>query len=330
MRGAVALIAVALAGCKDKPPAKPPPPPAQLTGLAAVPASAKVVIGADPARLAGSPLMARAARVMLDREPTIGDRVARLAEKCGLDWRTKIASLHLVLTTEAPHPMMIATGELVEAELVRCVQGTVGTGGGSLTLTQVDGRSLYQVTEGDHVIHFAFGQADTIVLSGSRDLVLAALGTGQKVMDAPELAALIGRADTHAPLWAVGTIEPAWGQRLLKLTQGAIETPPRAFLGVVDPSTGLTAQLVAVMGSEDDAKVMESQLKPTLELISLVAQARRLGPIAAKIAGSREGDSIRFGVQLTPEEVQDMLSKVDSTAGAAQDAPPVDAGAPGD
>ncbi len=318
----VALIVCALAGCKDKARAKPPPPPAQLTGLAAVPASAKVIIGADPARLAGSPLIARAAELMIAREPGIGDRLARLAAGCKLDWRTQINSLHLALTTDSPEWMMVATGALVETELARCVQSTVGTGGGSLTLTQVEGRSLYQAVDGDHTVYFAFGQADTIVLSGSRELVIAGLGTGQKAMDAPEVAALIGRADTHAPLWAVGKLDPAAGHRLLTLVKGAIETPPKAFLGVLDATEGFQAELVAVMGSEDDAKAMESQLKPMLELISLMAQARSLGPFAAKIAGSRDGDSIRFGVKLTAQEVADLLAEVDSTAGGLQDAGP--------
>jgi len=328
-----ALVGSLAAGCKEKPRAKPAPPPAQLTGLAAVPASARVVIGADPARLAGSPLMMRAGRLMIEREPSIADRIARLADGCGLDWRTQIKSLHLVLTEDAPQVMMVATGELVETELARCVQTTVGAGGGSLSLTVVDGRTLYQVTEGDHIIYFAFGQADTIVLSAARELVLAGLGTGAKAMDAPVMKDLISRADTHAPLWAAGKVDPAWSDRLLRLLHGTIKTPPKAFLAVIDATSGLTAQLVAVMASEDDAKVMESQLKPTLELISLVAQARGLGPLAAKISGSREIDSIRFGVQLTPEEVSELLSKVDTTAPATQDAAPaptVDAGAPGD
>lgn len=334
MKVALAVaLALATAGCKgrgDK--AKPAPPPAQLTGLAAVPASARVVIGADPARLAGSPLMERAGRLMLEREPAISERIARLAEGCVFDWRTQIKSLHLVLTDDAPQVMMVATGALVETELARCVQANVGAGGGSLTLTQVDGRSLYQVTEGDRVLYFAFGQADTIVLSAARELVIAALGTGAKVMDGA-LKDLIARADTHAPMWAVGKVDPAWSQRLVRLLHGTIDTPPKAFLGVVDPTDGLRAQLTAVMSSEDDAKVMESQLKPTLELISLVAQARGLGPLAAKIEGTREGDGIRFGVALTAEEVKDLLSKVDTAPPPAQDAPPapaVDAGAPKD
>lgn len=331
---AIALAALVLgASCKDKARAKPAPPPAQLTGLAAVPASARVVIGADPARLAGSPLMARAARLMIEREPVLGERIARLAAGCGLDWQTQVESLHLALTDDAPQVLMIVTGALVETELTRCVRSTVGEGGGTVTLTQVDGRSLYQVSDQGRTIYFAFGQTDTIVLSASRELVLAGLGTGPKVMDAPEMKALIDRSDTHAPLWAAGKVDPAWSPRLLRLMNGALETPPKAFLGVVDASDGLRAQLSAVMGSEADAKVMESQLKPTLELVSLVAQARGLGPLAAKVVGVRDGDAIRFGVELTAEEVKELLSKVDTTAPAAQDAAPaptLDAGAPGD
>lgn len=327
-----AALVVAAGACKDRKPEK--KAVAELAGLAAVPASARVVIGADPDRLADSPLVARAVEGMLERDPDLSGRIERLARACGIDWRD-LESLHLALTDDAPQPVLVVTGELAEADLARCVQGTVGAGGGSLNASPVDGRTLYQVTEGQRTVFFAFGRKDTVVLSASRELVLAALGDGQKVLDASEMNALVQRADTDAPLWAVGKVDPALGNRLLRLTRGKVTTPPRAFLGVLDPTAGLKVQLAAVMATEDDAKAMESQLNPTLGLVSIAAQARGLGPLAAKIAAARDGDTVTFGVSLTDAEVNEVLSKVDSRPPPDEDAGPapsipVDAGAPGD
>jgi hypothetical protein len=341
--GRVAAVAVAslclvgVAGCKTKKARDDKQPPPDLSGLAAVPDTARVVIGADPGRLAGSMLVSRAFELMLEREPELGAQLERLTVGCDLDWRNQLDQLHLV-RTDGPDPLVVATGKLAEADLAKCVQNTVGTGGGSLTIEQVEGRTLYKVEQGTRTVFFAFGRADTVVLSGSRELVVAGLGSGPKVLDNPEMKALIDRADTHAPMWAVGQVDPGLGTRLLKLTGGRLTNPPRAFLMRLDPAAGLKADLTAVMVSEDDAKVLESQLNPTLALVSMAAQAKGLGQIAAKIAGSRERDAVRFGIELTDAEVKEVLSKVDSRPPPEQDASPgapapssvVDGGAPGD
>ena len=315
------LTAVALAAACTSKASSEKTPPAQRAGLDAVPASARVVIGADPRRLAGSELVERAVALMIAREPELGARVASLATGCGLDW-TKLESVHLAITDDAPQPMLIATGPVAEADLAKCVQSTVGAGGGSLTLQQVDGRTVYQAVEGQRTVYFAFGREDTIVLSASRELVVTGLGSGKKVLDTPEMKALVDRADTRAPLWAVGRVDPTLGQRLLRLTRGKVSTPPEAFLGKLDPTGGITVELAAVMASEDDAKALESQLIPTLQLVSLAAQVRGLGPLAAKITGSRQGDVVRFGVSLTEAEVNEVLSKVDSRPPPDEDAGP--------
>jgi hypothetical protein len=320
LRSALLAAAALAAACTSKASSE-KPPPAQLAGLDAVPASARVVIGADPRRLAGSELVARAVQLMIAREPELGTRVAALADGCGLDW-TKLASLHLAITDDAPQPMLVATGDLAEADLAKCVQSTVGAGGGSLSTEDADGRTLYRVVDNNRTVWFAFGRKDTVVLSASRDNVIAGLGTGKKALDAPEMKALIGRADTRAPLWAAGRVDQSLGQRMLRLTRGKVTTPPQAFLAKLDPQDGLTVELAAVMATEDDAKAMESQLIPTLQLISLAAQVRGLGPLAAKISGSRQGDVVRFGVSLTDAEVKEVLSKVDSRPPAEEDAGP--------
>jgi len=332
----LALVVVAtLAACTPKEKSKRAAP--ELAGLNAVPAGARVVVGADPRRLGDSPVVARAVEQMLDREPELGDRLARLAAGCQLDWR-QLESVHLAILDPsiAKQPMLVVTGPLApEADIAKCVQSVVGAGGGALTATKADGRTLYEVHEGPRSVFFAFGRKDTVVLSASRDLVIGGLGEGKKALDDAGLAGLVGRADTKSPLWAAGLVDPELGDRLLRLTRGKVSSPPKAFLAKLDPSAGLTVELAAVMATEDDAKALESQLNPTLGLVSMAAQARGLGPLAAKITGSRDRDAVKFGVSLTENEVNEVLSKVDSRTPPEEDAGPVpavpiDAGAPGD
>lgn len=330
----LALLAVALAAaaggaaCSKKAESQKTPPP-ELAGLDAVPASARVVIGASPKRLAGSALVDRAVSSMVSRDPELAARIDRLASACALDVRA-LDTVHVALTDAAAQPLLVATGPLREAELAPCLQATVGAGGGALTVEAVDGRTLYQVREGERSVWFAFGRKDTVIVSASRDLVLAGLGNGPKVYGDADMRALLQRADTKAPLWAVGRVPDDWSSRLGRLTGDRVKTPPRAFLGALDPGAGLVARLGAVMATEEDAKALESQLNPTLALVSMAAQARGLGPLAAKISGTRDGEVVTFGVELTPAEVNELLSKVDSRPPPEQDASPAAAAPAGD
>ncbi|MCA9673913.1 MAG: hypothetical protein H6709_17060 [Kofleriaceae bacterium] len=320
---AVTVVATVASGCNKKkqaPPERRPPP--ELSGLAAVPVSTRVLIGADPARLADSEIVARAFGDMLARDPDLGVRTQRLAEACALDVRTQLASVHVALTTDAPEPLLVVTGRLAEADLAKCVQTTVGAGGGQVTAHQVEGRTLYKVDDAGRVVTFGFGRADTVVVSASEKLVIEALGPGPKVLDDAEMKGLIDRADARAPLWAVGKVDGSLGQRLTRLTGGAVTTPPKAFLAALDPSAGLRVSLGAVMATVDEAKALESHVNPTLALVAIAAQARGLGQLAAKIAASRDDDVVRFGVDLTSDEVKEVLSRIDSRGPSQQDASP--------
>jgi hypothetical protein len=321
-RAIAMMLVVGALGCQHKKKTGDDVAATELSGLAAIPASARVVIGVSPARLADSDVVARAFARLLERDADLAMRVDRLAKGCGFDWRTRVQSLHVALTDAAPEPMLVATGQLEEADLAKCVQNTVGEGGGSLTVEQVEGRPLYHVIDGDHSMWFSFGTTDTVVLSGSRDLVVAGLGDGKKVMDAPELRALLQRADTRAPLWAVGRVDDKLGQRLLRITRGKVATAPRAFLASLDPSDGLHADLAAVTASAEDAKTLESQVGTMLALVAMAAQSQDLGPLASRITTRHEGDTLHISVALTDDELKEVLSKVDSGSPPAQDAGP--------
>src|SRR3954471_11018924 len=80
---AVAVLA-SLAGCGKKARVASGPPP-EVSGLAAVPSTAEVIVGMDAVRLADSPLITRAIEMLLAREPDLATRWQALRESCQLE-----------------------------------------------------------------------------------------------------------------------------------------------------------------------------------------------------------------------------------------------------
>ena len=79
-------------------------PVAELSGLAAVPASAEVVIAVDVPRVTGSPLVQRAADVLLARDADLTARWQKLRETCKLDVGKIDHVLLAIGTTKARSP----------------------------------------------------------------------------------------------------------------------------------------------------------------------------------------------------------------------------------
>src|SRR5438445_10119162 len=130
----LAVTLVVAAGCGKKPRGKSP----EVTGLAAVPASAQVVIVIDVAKVVDSPLVDRAIDQLMMRDADLATRWQKLRDTCKID----IANIHHVALAIGPKTgdspgtgpvLMVVTGKLVEADLATCVRGMVGQGGGTLT-----------------------------------------------------------------------------------------------------------------------------------------------------------------------------------------------------
>src|ERR1041385_4629602 len=127
----VALVVTA--GCGKKSRRKSP----EVTGLAAVPSSAQVVIVVDVKRVVDSPLVERAIDQLLMRDADLATRWQKLRDSCKLDLAT-IDHVALAIgpkSGDAPGTgpvLMVVTGKLVEADLATCVRAMVGQGGGTL------------------------------------------------------------------------------------------------------------------------------------------------------------------------------------------------------
>ncbi len=318
------------AGCKKRSGAGGAPVP--IAALAAIPADATVVIGIDVRRLADSQLVARAVEQMLIRDPELSARLERLARDCGVDVTRQVRSVHLALGPKLPPgaaqpSLLVATGELSETALTRCLQAGVGSGGGDLTVRDADGRSLYKLTEGSRTLFFGFGQADTVVLGPSETWVRAALGGDAKVETSPVLGPLLAKVDRTAAIWAAAAMDADLGTALARITKGKVATPPQALYGALDPADGLRAEIAFVMANDADAEALAGFARGELALAALAAQAKGLGMVVAKAAVGRKGAETQLRVTLTDAELKQLLGAIDRGRPAGQDAQPAsDAG----
>lgn len=311
-----------VAGCHKK-----SGPPPEVSGLAAVPATAEVVIAADVPRLAGSALVSRALDQLLAHDPDLASRWQKLRDGCKID----PSQIQHVVLAIGPHEgtqpgtgpvLLVATGKLAETELATCVRGLVGQGGGSLNVKDVSGRSLYEAKDGNRVVYFAFGRADTVVLGSSEAFVRDAVGTGQKVLDNPDMKQLIDQADQKAPVWAAGKVDPRVSAGLVRVTQNQLSAGPTAMVLAFDPTNGAKGSLGVVMANPKDAKTLESFANTQKALLGYAAQAKGLGPIVDKVAIHADGPVVRLSVDLGIVDVNQLVSALDGKGSAAQDSPP--------
>ena len=321
----VVALALAVVGCKK---AKPGPAAgaAPLGALAAIPSDATLVIGLDIAKLKDSGLVARALSDLFVRDPELAARFERLAADCGVDVTTQVKAVHLAMAPSAAgaarRALLIATGELAEASLTRCLQAGIGAGGGDVTVKQSGARSLYKLTEGRRTVFFGFGKADTVVVGPDEDWVVSALGEGPKVETSPALGKRLADVDKTAAIWFVALMDPALGAKLVANTNGAIGAPPSAVWAELEPIDGLTLHVGFDMTTNADASALVGFAKTELMIGGMAAQHWALGPIVGKVEVAAKGARVHFRVQLSDDELKDVLAAVDSGSTGSQDAPP--------
>ncbi len=322
------LVAITGAGCKKKA-ASPSGPAPELTGLAAIPATAQVMIAADVSKLSGSAIVARAVERLLLTDAKLAEGWQHVQETCKLDLPKQIKRVMLALGPPAAGAqpgtgpvLMVATGTLAENDLATCVRTMVGKGGGTLTAKPADGRTLYQVKDGNRTMFFAFGRADTVVLGTSEPFVLEALSGGKKALDNPEMKSWIGLADQNAPVWAAGKVPDLVKSGLVGVSDGKLKAGPTAIVASLDPSDGAKLELGVLMATSEDAKALESFANTELKVLTMVAQTKSLGGVVAKITLASDGTLVRFRAPLTMAEVNQLLSLLDEDAGHAQGSPP--------
>lgn len=324
------LAVMSSPACKDKSDQKKPaPPPAAVTGLAAVPASAGVVLGMDIEAIAGSWLVERAVGQMFLRDPGLEARVKQLITECRFDPARDLRSLVIALGSgeDEDQALMVATGTFSEPEVAACVEKSLSRSGGSLTRSEVGGRRFYHTSgrdERDQGVWFTFGSPETLIAATSSEWLSAATGDGPKVTSVEPMATWIERARPgaeNADIWAAGVIDRSIGADLVELTGGKISAPPRALFARVGLRDGLDFTLAAITASEADAEALVAQASAQLTVGALALQSYGLGPLVSKLQVSAEGDTARLKLALGKEDLKDLLSRIDTTPVPEQDTP---------
>lgn len=321
------VLGLASSGCGKKA-SRPSGPPPELTGLAAVPVTAEVVLGADVTKLVGSPVIDRAVDQVLRRDPVLSERWQHVKDGCKIDLGTQVKRVMLAL---GPHPgpepgtgpvLMVVVGSIPEADLRDCVAKLVGGGGGTVTGKTVFGGTLYLAKDGNRTMYFGYGRPDTIVLGSTEAYVTEALGTGKKAPDNPDLARWLKLVNQNSSLWAVGRTDVRVRDGLVQLTEGRLRAGPAAFTAMAELSEGANLQLSVVMSTSEDAKGLESYVKNEMGLLTAAAQWKLLGSVVGKIAVTAEDDVVHFRAPLTIEDLNQLVSALDGGPTPAQDSAP--------
>ncbi len=322
--GLIVGLLAAGAACKDKAPdPAPTEAPVEITGLAAVPASVRVVLGIDVEAISGSWLVKRAVEQMFARDPGLEARIAQLVDTCGVDPGADLRHLIIALGSGPAEgeALMVATGVFSESQISSCIEKSMAADGGSLTTSQVGGRTIYHASGRDDRVDslwLAFGDMSTLVAATSQPVLELALGDGPKVGQAEPMASWIKRASEQASVWAAGEVDSQIGADLVALTGGQISAPPKALYGHIWLKNGLSFQLAAVTASPDDAQVLMTQATAQLRVGALALQRYGLGPVVSKLEASADGDLMQLRFHLTEDELRDVLAKLDTTTGEDQ------------
>jgi hypothetical protein len=325
----ILVLGVAACGKKASEPSGPAP---EITGLAAVPATAQVVIGVDVGKLLDSQVVERAVDQLLLHNPALSERWQHLRDDCKIDLGKQLKRVMLAIGPHSgPEPgtgpvIMVVVGSIQEAQLKDCVGKLVGAGGGTVTGKSVFGRTLYLAKDGNRTMYFAYGRPDTVVLGSNEAYVSEALGTGRKASEDPDLGKWLRLVNQNSPIWAAGRTDERVRSGLVQLTEGKVGAGALAYTASADFTEGAKLELVVAMSRPEEAKNLESYVKGELALLTAAAQLKSLGPVVAKLTVSVENELVRFHLPLTVDDLNLVLSALDGGGSTAQDSAPPAAG----
>ncbi|MCG8420208.1 MAG: hypothetical protein MJE77_19935 [Proteobacteria bacterium] len=324
--GLLLVAVIALAGCQscrgEQTSSEPPPAPDTVAGLDAVPRDVQVVLCANLDDLRESWLVRRAVEQMFRRDPELEVRFRQLIDTCQIDPAVDVDRVIVALSRSSgtDETIMVVTGQFSEAELASCMSQAMAAAGGAFTYDRVDGRTFYHASGRQH-IWFTVPGPQTVVLATSPEWLARAVGDGEKITSSNEMSALLERVDQRAGLWAVGSIDERIGAGLVELTAGQVTSPPGSVFVEIHPKAGLQVSLGAEMNSKKDANGLELLIKNQMSVGAWALQGRGLGALAKKLRVYLEDKTVYLRLSLTEEELKEVLSRIDTTGGSAQDPP---------
>src|SRR5262249_44582846 len=134
---------------------------------------------------------------------------------------------------------------------------------------------------------------------------------GKKAPDNPDLKRWMELADQRLPLWAAGKVDERVRQGMVRATNGQLSSGPVAVALAVDPTKGAKLELAAVMANPTDAKALESFANTQKGLLAYAAQAKQMGPIVDKLGVLADRDVVRFKIDLSIDDVNQLISALD-------------------
>ena len=293
---------------------------ANVDGLAALPSDVQMVIFAELESLRRSPTVVRAFTRLSAREPGLRNRVRELLDACRLEPGKQLGRV-IIGIRAVNKVVMVVSGKLEEGALVRCVSQVAGRAGGSLEVQEFSGRSIYHV-QGMREVWFTMGSAHTLILSSDRDSLHKALDPKDILADA-EFRALVGQAGGalsrggYPNLWIAGFIPEAWAKQLPAL--GVAQGWARMGFVSLKLDGGLDARMSLSMNNEEDAKLLLSFVEKHLRGAVLWVQQWGIGPFVATVRLKRKGTVLQANWVLSPAQVKEMLSRIDTVTTPKQD-----------
>lgn len=312
---------------------------AAVEGLDAIPAAVKVVVGLNVPRLAKSELLRRKVLELLTRNPDAQAMLEGLLTRCAIDPARDLTNVLIGLGDrpdgERRDSMLVAKGNFDEAKLVACVTASVVEKGGSLTTRVENGMTIHAVkgAPGERNLAFTFGAPDTVIVAQREEMLLAARDPAvPKIKSDAAMMALIGGADTRAAIWGAGQMTASVGERLTKVTSGAVKAPAEAIFGHVDLEGGVTIELNMQMQSADDARELAKFVARQLKTYTVIAQSYELGPVLSRMKSESHERVFRVSLAMEPkdvEKIEQLISEqISKRQAAGKTAPPSTQGAP--
>lgn len=296
--------------------------------LAWFPAETQIVVALDFARLRVTPLWGQLA-ALVQADPQDQALLAEVTRRTGFDPLRQIDSIIVAFPEEARNGgamgMVVRGRALDEARLVAYVRDQVAKEGDDLFSFRRDGRTLWATRKQPTVAGFFADERTFVFGAGGWAEKMAELG---RRAPAPAeqnqpLVHLVERAGVTNPLWAAAIV-PAATRALLAsdpaLASGGGIT--RLALGV-DVGSGLQANLVADLGTRQQAETMTSQVTEAIRAAKRSPQVllMGIGPYLDGINARTVDVSSQITVKLSQTQVADAVERLRAFLALARRAP---------
>jgi hypothetical protein len=304
----VVVLLLLLGGCRGGC-TRPAPPDALLSRL---PAGTRFVVSVDLDRIRSTPLWTRVA-ALAEESPDDKRRLARLTERTGLD---PLRQIHRVVAafpddarTRGEFALIIDGENFDERRLVAFAREESGA---KIEARRRGARTLWST--GGPSAGFFLGARRFVLGGGGWADVLADLADGKGGPGAAgnlELVHLVQRTQTGRALWFAALVP-------LDVRQLLMADPKQQSAGSVtrlgagaDLGPGLTAELVADLSNDADARALQARIQASVRESKRNAKVLMLGlgPYLDALQVAVEGPTLHLKLALTDVQTKDLLER---------------------